>query len=67
MKHLKKVFLFLNLFMMLIPIGFASDNVTLNDDQLALNDNVDLLSSSNIYFDSHASVDGNGTKSSPYN
>ena len=67
MKHLKKVLLFLILFMMVIPIGFASDNVTLNDDQLALNDNVDLLSSSNIYFDSHASVDGNGTKSSPYN
>ena len=67
MKHLKKVLLFLIFFMMLIPIGFASDNVTLNENQLALNDNDNLLASSNIYFDSHASVDGNGTKSSPYN
>ena len=67
MKHLKKIFLFLILFMMLLPITFASDNITLNDDQLALNDNDDLLASSNIYFDSHALVDGNGTQSSPYN
>ena len=67
MKHFKKFFIFFILFMVLVPISFASDNVTLNDDQLALNDNNDVLTSSNIYFDSHASIDGNGSKSSPYN
>ena len=48
MKHFKKFFIFFILFMVLVPISFASDNVTLKDDQLALIDNNDVLTSSNI-------------------
>ena len=64
---LKKYFvcLFIILLLFIIPIGFASDNYTSLDSQDSFTDE-DLTISDNIYFDSSAMDDGNGTLDSPY-
>ncbi len=67
MKHINKIFLFLIIIIIVLPISFASDNATLISENLALNENNEVLSSSNIYFDSSLAVDGNGSQESPYN
>lgn len=57
--------LFIILFLCIIPIGFASDNYTSLDSQdLPAGEN--LTMSNDIYFDSSAMDDGNGTYDSPY-
>ena len=57
--------LFIILFLCIIPIGFASDNYTSLDSQdLPVGEN--LTMSNDIYFDSSAMDDGNGTYDSPY-
>ena len=67
MKFINKALLFIIIFIIILPISFASDNITLNDDTLSLNDNNEILSSSYVYFDSSQAVDGNGSQNSPYN
>ena len=64
---LKKYFvcLFIILLLFIIPIGFASDNYTSLDSQDSFVDE-NLIISDNIYFDSSATDDGNGTLDSPY-
>ena len=52
--------------MILIPTCVANENITLNDENNLLNENNE-VSTSNIYFDSSATVDGNGSEASPYN
>ena len=66
MKYLSKIFLFIILFILIIPFCFASDNITMNNDNLAISSDGGLLSTSNIYFDSSVEIDGNGTQMSPY-
>jgi len=66
MKTISKIFLFLILFILIIPFSFASDNITMNDDTLAISSDNSLLSTSNIYFDSSVEIDGNGSQASPY-
>ncbi|MBR0270984.1 MAG: Ig-like domain repeat protein [Methanobrevibacter sp.] len=66
MKHFNKIFLFLILFILIIPISFASDNITMDNDNLAVGADDTLLSASDIYFDSSVEIDGNGTQTSPY-
>ena len=65
MKHSSKIFLFLILFALIIPVSFASDNITA-DNNLAISDDDTLSSASDIYFDSLVEIDGNGTQTSPY-
>lgn len=64
---LKKYFvcLFIIFLLFIIPIGFASDNYTSLDSQDSFVDE-NLIISDNIYFDSSATDDGNGTLDSPY-
>lgn len=64
---LKKYFvcLFIILLLFIIPIGFASDNYASLDLQDSFVDE-NLIISDNIYFDSSATDDGNGTLDSPY-
>ncbi len=64
---LKKYFvcLFIILLLFIIPIGFASDNYASLDSQDSFVDE-NLIISDNIYFDSSATDDGNGTLDSPY-
>lgn len=59
MKHYTKVFLLTVLLLLIIPFSFASDNDT------AIGDSNE-LTANNIYFDSSASSDGDGSQSSPY-
>lgn len=65
MKHFFKI-IFLLILLLFIPLSFASDNSTYKDT-IAINANDEIISVSNIYFDSSASVDGNGSQSNPYN
>jgi predicted outer membrane repeat protein len=67
MNNFSKISLFLFLIILIIPFSYANENITLDDDILSLSDNDDILYSSDIYFDSSASADGNGSQSSPYN
>ena len=67
MKYINKALLFIIIFIIILPISFASENITLNDDNLSLNDNEGMSSSTYVYFDSSLSVDGNGSQNSPYN
>ncbi len=67
MKYFNKALLFIIIFIIILPISFASENITLNDDNLSLNDNEGMSSSTYVYFDSSLSVDGNGSQNSPYN
>ena len=66
MKHFKKMLLFLIFLIFLIPTCFANENITLNDESHLLSES-NQISNSNIYFDASATIDGNGTKASPYN
>ena len=52
--------------MLIIPIGFASDNITFNDENLAISPDDELLSLTEIYFNSSVENDGDGSQSSPY-
>ena len=52
---------------MVLPIAFAGDNSTSINENLVLSENNNVLSSSDIYFDSSLVVDGNGSQESPYN
>jgi len=63
---LKKYFVCLFIILLfIIPIGFASDNYASLDSQDSFVDE-NLIISDNIYFDSSATDDGNGTLDSPY-
>ena len=64
MKHFFKI-IFLLILLLVIPISFASDNATV-EDTIAISDNDEIISS-NIYFNSSSSVDGDGSQSNPYN
>ena len=66
MKHFKKILLFFILLIILIPVCAANENFTLNDESHLLAE-INEVSTSNIYFDASASIDGNGSKISPYN
>ncbi|WP_407380723.1 Ig-like domain repeat protein [Methanobrevibacter sp.] len=65
MKHLNIIFLFLVIFVLIIPTSFASDNSTI-DDGLAVGDDSVLLSANDIYFNSSSEIDGNGSQTNPY-
>ena len=67
MKHFKKMILFSILLIILIPICSANENITLNDESSILGEGNSEVSTSKIYFDSSAAIDGNGSKDSPYN
>ncbi|MBE6510047.1 MAG: hypothetical protein E7Z74_02075 [Methanobrevibacter millerae] len=63
---MKKYFVCLFIILLfIIPIGFASDNYASLDSQDSFVDE-NLIISDNIYFDSSATDDGNGTLDSPY-
>ena len=64
MKHFFKIIILLIL-LLVVPIGFASENLT-DDYTISISDNDEILSS-DVYFDSSSSVDGNGSQSNPYN
>ncbi len=64
MKHFIKI-IFLLILLIVIPIGFASENIT-DENTISISDGDEIISS-NIYFDSSSSVDGNGSQSNPYN
>ena len=64
MKHFFKI-IFLLILLIIIPIGFASENLT-DDNIISLSSNDEILSY-DVYFDSSSSVDGNGSESNPYN
>ena len=64
MKHFFKI-IFLLILLLVIPISFASDNATV-EDTIAISDNDEIISS-NIYFNSSSSIDGDGSQSNPYN
>ena len=66
MKKFSKILFFTILLMLIIPISFASDNNTLNDENLAIDDCDEILSLTEIYFNSSAVNDGDGSQSSPY-
>ena len=61
---MKKIILFLILLVLIIPVSYASDNDT---SLLETSDNNNVLSSGEIYFNSSSSIDGNGSRESPYN
>lgn len=60
------IFLFILLFVLIIPISFANDNSTDNSPLMSNNANKGVISSNNIYFNASAENDGNGTLSNPY-
>lgn len=65
MKYFFKIIILLIL-LLFIPLSFASDN-TAYEDTIAINENDDIISVSNIYFNSSAAADGDGSQSNPYN
>ncbi len=66
MKKFSIILFFTVLLMLIIPIGFASDNSTLNNENMAISADNEVLSLTEIYFNSSVESDGDGSQSSPY-
>ena len=65
-KNAKLLVFLLFLLVIAVPVSFANDNATADNETLSVSNDKGIIGANDVYFDASATSDGSGSQNSPY-